>query len=101
MAVSFCLNFTTGCKEASAPVRVPVIREFWLVESGILGFGIWTTVQRIRNTKSDWNPESKFQRQTGFWNCRRVYIFQLQDAPLTNKCGSNISKFSSDVLASY
>ena len=31
-----------------------------LVESGILGFGIRKTAERIRNLTSDWNPESKF-----------------------------------------
>ena len=30
------------------------------VESGILGFGIRTTVQGIRNPNDDWKPESKF-----------------------------------------
>ena len=28
-----------------------------LVESGILGFGIWKTAQGIRNPTSDWNPK--------------------------------------------
>ena len=98
MAGSFCLNFTRGCKETSAHVRdsgMPGI-----LACGMRNPGLWNLEYSsgIRNTKSDWNSESKFQRQTGFWNCRRVYIFQLQDAQLTNKCGSNISKFSSDVL---
>ena len=30
---------------------------------GILGFGIRTTVQGIRNPNDDWNPESKFHWQ--------------------------------------
>jgi len=32
-----------------------------LVESGILGFGILNTAERIRNLTSDWNPESNFR----------------------------------------
>ena len=31
-----------------------------LVESEILGFGIWNSAQRIRNPTNDWNLESKF-----------------------------------------
>ena len=42
----------------------PCLREsgfqFFLVESGILGFGILKTAQGIRNPTKDWNPESKF-----------------------------------------
>ena len=46
----------------------PHVREsgFWiesgkylLVESGILGLGIRSTAQGIRNPTDDWNPESK------------------------------------------
>ena len=32
-----------------------------LVELKILGFGIRTTAQGIRNPTNDWNPESKFR----------------------------------------
>ena len=35
-------------------------RKILLLESGILGFGIWKTAQGIRNPINDWNPESKF-----------------------------------------
>ena len=38
----------------------PESENILLVESGILGFGIRTTVQGIRNANDDWNPESKF-----------------------------------------
>ena len=31
-----------------------------LLASGILGFGIRNTAQRIRNPSNDWNPESNF-----------------------------------------
>ena len=31
-----------------------------LMESGILGFGIRNTAQRIWNLTKDWNPESTF-----------------------------------------
>ena len=45
--------------------------KFLLVESGILGFGIWNTAQGIRDSTSDWTPESKFHwqsRQSSTWN---------------------------------
>ena len=99
MSRSFCLNFKRGCKEASAPVRDSGIPE--ILACGIRNPGLWYLEYSSKNPEYREQLESKFQRQTEFWNCRRVYIFQLQDAPLTNKCGSNISKFSSDVLASY
>ena len=43
------------------------IREFYLMESGILGFGIHNTAQGNRNRANHWNPESKFHWQ-GSWN---------------------------------
>ena len=39
-------------------IRIPEAGKFWLVESGILGFGIRNSVQGIRNPTNDWNPES-------------------------------------------
>ena len=33
--------------------------ENFVVDSGILGFGIWDTAQGIRNPTDDWNPESR------------------------------------------
>ena len=33
---------------------------FFIVECGILGFGIWVTAQGIREPTYDWNPESMF-----------------------------------------
>ena len=36
------------------------IREFLLMESGILGFGIRNTVQGIRNPTNIWNPAFQF-----------------------------------------
>ena len=42
-----------------------------LVELKILGFGIRTTAQGIRNPTNDWNPESKFRWQrleSSIWN---------------------------------
>ena len=47
------------------------IREFLLVESGILGFGIRNTAQGVRNPTNDWNPEFKFHWQkleSSTWN---------------------------------
>ena len=35
----------------------------FVLEQGILGFGIRTTAQGIRNPTKDWNPESEFHRQ--------------------------------------
>ena len=43
---------------------IPESRKFLPVKSGILGFGIGNTHQGIRNPTDDWNPESKFHRQT-------------------------------------
>ena len=34
-----------------------------LEKSGILGSGIWSKVQRIRNPSNEWNPEPKFHWQ--------------------------------------
>lgn len=38
----------------------------WNLESGILGFGIQDTAQRIRNPTKDWNPEST-DRESGIY----------------------------------
>ena len=35
------------------------LREKFVLESGILGFGIRNTAQGIRNPTDDWNPKSK------------------------------------------
>ena len=39
-------------------IRIPESKNFLLVESGILGFGIQNPALRIRNPTKDWNPES-------------------------------------------
>ena len=47
------------------------LRKYFLVKSGILGFGIRNTAQRIWNHTKDWNPESKFYQQrpeSSTWN---------------------------------
>ena len=49
----------------------PESGKFFLVESGILGFGIRITAQGIWNPTNDWNPESKsnWQRlESSTWN---------------------------------
>ena len=46
--------FSAPCKG----IRIPESRNFLLVESGILGFGIRNTALRIQNPTKDWNPES-------------------------------------------
>ena len=38
-------------------------QKIFLLASGILGFGIRNTAQRIRNPSNDWNPESNFYWQ--------------------------------------
>ena len=48
-------------RDWTMPTNSPQVREsrkILHVESGILGFGIQNTAQRIRNPSSDWNPES-------------------------------------------
>ena len=40
-------------------IRIPESRNFLLVESAILGFGIRNPALGIRNPSKDWNPESK------------------------------------------
>ena len=42
---------------------VTYLSRIGLMESGILGFGVWNTAQGIRNPTSDWYPESKFHWQ--------------------------------------
>ena len=43
-------------------IRIPESRNFLLVESGILGFGIRNPALGIRNPTKDWNPESKLPK---------------------------------------
>ena len=50
----FYLSFFAPCKG----IRIPESRNFLLVESGILGFGIRNPALGIRNPTKDWNPES-------------------------------------------
>ena len=52
-------------------MRIPESGKIFLVESGILGFGIRNTAQGIRNPTNDWNLEFKlFHWELGFttWN---------------------------------
>ena len=39
------------------------IQQTFIVESGILRFGIRNTAQAIRNTAKDWNKNSRFHKQ--------------------------------------
>ena len=41
-------------------IRIQESGKVLRVESGILGFGIRSTRQGIRNPTNDWNPESEF-----------------------------------------
>ena len=53
--ISFLVSISLApCKG----IRIPESRNFLLVESGILGFGIRYPALRIRNPTKDWNPES-------------------------------------------
>ena len=47
-------------------IRVLESVKFLLVESGILGFGMRNTAQRIRNPTKDWNPIQGSTRKN--WN---------------------------------
>ena len=52
---------TTHVEPHLAPckgIQILESRNFLLVESGILGFGIRNPALRIRNPTKDWNPES-------------------------------------------
>ena len=62
-----------------------------LEESGILGFGIRNTAQRIRNFSKYWNQESKFHRQrleSSTWN--------LESAVWNPESKTVLDSFSSD-----
>ena len=48
------VGYVAPCKG----IRIPESRNFLLVESGILGFGIRNPAQGIRNPTKGWNPES-------------------------------------------
>ena len=62
----------------------PESENILLVESGILGFGIRTTVQGIQNPTDDWNPESKFHWQrleSSIWNPESKSALRLVKLP--------------------
>ena len=50
------LEYTLALRKV---IRIPESNKFSLVESGILGSGIWNPTLRIQNPAKDWNPESK------------------------------------------
>ena len=58
---------TTLTKKKKSPhvkgIRIAESGKFLLVESRILGFGIRSSAQGIRNPTKDWNLESKFHAQ--------------------------------------
>ena len=56
-------------------IRIPESRNFLLVESGILGFGIRNPALRIRNPTKDWNPESNLLFLCAFDNL--IYVILL------------------------
>ena len=66
------------------------------MKSGILGFGIRNTAQRIWNPTKDWNPESKFYQQrpeSRAWNPESKTVLD----PLTWGDYSSVSVFSNTV----
>ena len=64
LTVEWTINFQYGtqflivCLAPCKGIRIPESRNFLLLESGILGFGIRNPALRIRNPTKDWNPES-------------------------------------------
>ena len=59
-ACAFACACGQGYRRHLAPckgIRIPKSRNFLLVESEILGFGIRNPAQGIRNPTEDWNPE--------------------------------------------
>ena len=56
--------------------RFQNLEKFFLMESGILGFGIWNSAQWIRNIANNWNPEFKFH-----WQAIRPLESKIQDCP--------------------
>ena len=79
------------------------LRKYFLLKSGILGFGIRNTAQRIWNPTKDWNPESKFyqqRRESSTWNPEsRAWNPESKTVldPLTWGDYSSVSVFSNTV----
>ena len=79
------------------------LRKYFLLKSGILGFGIRNTAQRIWNPTKDWNPESKFYQQrpeSSTWNPEsRAWNPESKTVldPLTWGDYSSVSVFSNTV----
>lgn len=65
MRRSVCVAVATpGCCIAQCKgIRISESGKILLVESGILGFGIWYTANGIRHPSNDCNPESKLHWQ--------------------------------------
>ena len=57
------LHDSSQSRQSCKGIRIPESLENFIVESGILGCGIWNTVQGIWNPNNAWNPESKFYWQ--------------------------------------
>ena len=70
--------------------------KYFLVKSGILGFGIRNTAQRIWNPTKDWNPESKFYQQRPESRAKNPESKTVLD-PLTWGDYSSVSVFSNTV----
>ena len=56
--------------------RFQNLEKFFLMESGFLGFEIWSSAQWIRNIANDWYPEFKFH-----WQGIRPLESKIQDCP--------------------
>ena len=55
--INYCNRSIAPCKG----IQIPESVKFFLVESGILGFGTQNTAQGIRNPNKEWNLEFKLQ----------------------------------------
>ena len=70
------------------------IQQIFALEQEILGFGIRTTAQGIRNPTKDWNPESEFHRQrfqtpleskTGLDSLKAIYNLDKPVSHVSNR----------------
>ena len=77
---SLDLEFVTNLRVAPCNgVLIPDSWKSWLVESGIMCFGIRNTAQEIRNPTNDWNPEFKFH-----WHRIHNPVPEIRNPPLWN-----------------
>ena len=98
-ARSQCIVSTTCCIDNNVSTHVmnpdSGIRAIFVVESGILGFGIQNTAQRIRNPTKDWNPVAGIRNpRHGIQNPRLSWIPLHEAKCQSNQAGSEKGRFS-------